>query len=85
MASPINQDTLYDLAIDCEIHFNQLRHVFVTVSSKQDFAQLCAGFEQRFAMWAAHQGVFARKGQSLDRRLRKYPDIQDLGAIAFMT
>jgi len=69
---------LYDLASECETLLEgQTSALREQVSP---LADLGAEYQQRFAIWAAHLGVFARKSQCLDTRLRNYPDIQDLVA-----
>lgn len=73
-------DILYKLAYDCESHFDQLQQALATAKENATVIQLCSESQQRFALWAAHVGVFARKSQSLDRRLRNHLDLQDLAA-----
>lgn len=80
MMSTMDDDSgvLYDLACGCEALFDtQLANLKAQASS---LADLVAEYQQRFAIWAAHLGVFARKSQSLDTRLRNHADIQDLVA-----
>ena len=73
-----NDDVLYDLASGCEALFDtQLAHL---TAQKSTLADLVTEYQQRFAIWAAHLGVFARKSQSLDTRLRNHANIQDLVA-----
>jgi hypothetical protein len=72
-----NDDVLYNLACSCEVLFEQCATQSAQPTSVAD---LVAEYQQRFAIWAAHLGVFARKSQSLDRRLRNHVDIQDLVA-----
>ncbi|KAK4081664.1 uncharacterized protein Triagg1_2405 [Trichoderma aggressivum f. europaeum] len=74
------EDLLYNLAYECEGLFYQLQEAFQKTQSEVATAQLCAEFQQRFAVWAAHLGVFARKSQCLDTRLQNHPDLQDLVA-----
>lgn len=73
-----DSDLLYDLACECEALFDvciaELRSQLSAV------AELLIEYQQRFAIWAAHLGVFARRSQSLDKRLENYPDIIDLTA-----
>jgi hypothetical protein len=73
-----DSDLLHDLACECEALFDarlaELRN------PPSPLAGLLAEYQQRFAIWAAHLGVFARKSQSLDRRLANHPDIVDLAA-----
>lgn len=73
-------DLLYNLAYECEGLFYQLQEAFGNRQSEVATVELCAEFQQRFAVWAAHLGVFARKSQCLDTRLRNHPDLQDLVA-----
>ncbi|KLU87691.1 hypothetical protein MAPG_06685 [Magnaporthiopsis poae ATCC 64411] len=69
---------LYDLACGCEALFDtQLANL---TAQESPLVDLVAEYQQRFAIWAAHLGVFARKSQSLDTRLRNHADIQDLVA-----
>lgn len=72
------EDTLYKLGCDCESHFDQLGQALTTARANPPVIQLCGEFQQRFAIWAAYLGLFARKSQSLDRRLRNFQDLQDL-------
>ncbi|KAL6836583.1 hypothetical protein J3E69DRAFT_32659 [Trichoderma sp. SZMC 28015] len=74
------EDLLYNLAYECEGLFYQLQEAFQNTQSEVATVELCAEFQQRFAVWAAHLGVFARKSQCLDTRLRNHPDLQDLVA-----
>ncbi|KAL6829745.1 hypothetical protein V8C40DRAFT_168253 [Trichoderma camerunense] len=74
------EDLLYNLAYECEGLFYQLQEAFQNTQSEVSTVELCAEFQQRFAVWAAHLGVFARKSQCLDTRLRNHPDLQDLVA-----
>lgn len=74
------EDLLYNLAYECEGLFYQLQEAFQKTQSEVATVELCAEFQQRFAVWAAHLGVFARKSQCLDTRLRNHPDLQDLVA-----
>ncbi|KLU82018.1 hypothetical protein MAPG_01097 [Magnaporthiopsis poae ATCC 64411] len=73
-----DSDVLYDLACECEALFDvrlaELRN------QQSPLTELLAEHQQRFTIWAAHLGVFARKSQSLDKRLENYPDIVDLAA-----
>ncbi|AEO71873.1 uncharacterized protein THITE_49644, partial [Thermothielavioides terrestris NRRL 8126] len=73
-----DSDLLYNLACGCEALFEtQVANLRAQTSPAAD---LVADFQQRFAIWASHLGVFARKSQSLDTRLRNHSDIQDLVA-----
>ncbi|KAL7950104.1 hypothetical protein V8C42DRAFT_340972 [Trichoderma barbatum] len=73
------EDILYNLAYECEGLFDQLQEALFQ-NTKSQFIELCVEFQQRFAIWAAHIGVFARKSQCLDKRLQNHPDLQDLVA-----
>ncbi|RFU77283.1 hypothetical protein TARUN_4959 [Trichoderma arundinaceum] len=75
-----NEDLLYNLAYECEELFDQLQQALHKTKSEITTIELCAEFQQRFAIWAAHLGVFARKSQCLDTRLQNLPDLQDLVA-----
>ncbi|SPQ27139.1 50fb5322-f6f5-45bd-bf2d-c3b8a4488d95 [Thermothielavioides terrestris] len=73
-----DSDLLYNLACGCEALFEtQVANLRAQTSPAAD---LVVDFQQRFAIWASHLGVFARKSQSLDTRLRNHSDIQDLVA-----
>ncbi|KAM4057604.1 hypothetical protein HRG_009241 [Hirsutella rhossiliensis] len=74
-----SKDLLYILACECESLFDQLQDSSLT-SHLDATADLCAEFQQRFAIWAAHLGVFARRSNCLDTRLRNHADLQDLVA-----
>ncbi|KAK4187619.1 hypothetical protein QBC35DRAFT_409984 [Podospora australis] len=63
---------LYNLACRCE----ELFDTPISGALKDQWSEC----QQRFAIWTSHLGVFARKSQSLDTRLRPVPDIQDLVA-----
>lgn len=76
----MEQDLLYNLAYDCEGYFDQLLEAFQKAKSEVMAIELCVEFQQRFAIWTAYLGVFARKSQCLDTRLRNLPDLQDLVA-----
>ncbi|KAK7699053.1 hypothetical protein SLS64_011967 [Diaporthe eres] len=65
------------MACQCEELFDELRSAAV---GERVFVDICAEYQSRFAIWAAHIGVFARKSQCLDTRLRGYPELQDLCA-----
>ncbi|KAL8305772.1 hypothetical protein RB601_009315 [Gaeumannomyces tritici] len=73
-------DVLYDLACECEALFDTQSANLRAQTSSLSVANLVAEYQQRFAIWAAHLGVFARRSQSLDTRLRNHADIQDLVA-----
>lgn len=75
-----NEDLLYRLAYECEDLFDQLQDAFQKTKAEVITIELCTEFRQRFAIWAAHLGVFARKSQCLDTRLQKFPDLHDLVA-----
>ncbi|KAK1246370.1 hypothetical protein MKX08_000172 [Trichoderma sp. CBMAI-0020] len=74
------EGTLYSLAYDCEGLFDQLQKVFQKTKFEVATIEVCADLQQRFAIWAAHLGVFARKSQCLDTRLEIHPDLHDLVA-----
>ncbi|KAL7937887.1 hypothetical protein V8C35DRAFT_319942 [Trichoderma chlorosporum] len=74
------EDLLYNLAFECETLFSQLPETILKTRSEVATIELCTEFQQRFAIWAAHLGVFARKSQCLDTRLQNHPDLQDLVA-----
>lgn len=69
-------EPIYRLACQCERLFDTL--VAHLPAQQTPITRLCTEYQQRFALWAAHLGVFARKSQCLDRRLRNLPDLQDL-------
>jgi hypothetical protein len=71
-ADAFDGNLLYNLACECEERFD------TPFSGSSE--PLWAEYQQRFALWTSHLGVFARESQSLDTRLRKVPDIQDLVA-----
>ncbi|EAQ84990.1 hypothetical protein CHGG_09004 [Chaetomium globosum CBS 148.51] len=73
-----DSDLLYDLACESEALFDARIAEFRSQQSR--VAELLIEYQQRFAIWAAHLGVFARPSQSLDKRLENYPDIVDLTA-----
>ncbi|CAH0058706.1 unnamed protein product [Clonostachys solani] len=71
-------DLLYDLASECEDLLDQKSKELSRIDSKSAILGLCDEFQQRFAMWAEHLGVFARRSQCLDTRLRNHPDLREL-------
>lgn len=71
-------DLLYNLACHCETLFDT--HLAGAEEHRLPRVSLIAEYQQRFAIWAAYLGVFARKSQSLDARLQNHPDVQDLVA-----
>ncbi|TGJ86467.1 hypothetical protein E0Z10_g2279 [Xylaria hypoxylon] len=75
MSNVISEDFLYNLACECEALFDELRDTPAKTNS-----ELFTEFQQRFAIWAANLGVFARKSQCLDTRLRNSQYLQDLVA-----
>ncbi|KAJ5750907.1 hypothetical protein N7533_007935 [Penicillium manginii] len=75
-----SEDVLYRLACECEVLFDQLQETLPQTKLEVTTTDLFAEFQQRFSIWAAHLGVFARKSQCLDTRLRNLPDLQDLVA-----
>ncbi|KAH7322581.1 hypothetical protein B0I35DRAFT_184255 [Stachybotrys elegans] len=78
MSMETDQDTLYHLGYDCETWFNKLEQTCNLRNVQAATAILCRDFQQRFAIWAAYLGVFARKSQCLDRRIHNHPDLKDL-------
>lgn len=74
------EDLLYNLSYECESHFDKLLEISQNIKPEVATIELCAEFQQRFAIWTAYLGVFARKSQCLDTRLRNIPDLQDLVA-----
>ncbi|KAJ5899927.1 hypothetical protein N7495_004671 [Penicillium taxi] len=74
------EDVLYRLACECEGLFDQLQENLLKIKLEATIIDLFAEFQQRFSIWAAHLGVFSRKSQCLDTRLRNLPDLQDLVA-----
>jgi hypothetical protein len=75
-----SEDVLYRLACECEELFDQLQETLPKTKLEVTTIDLFAEFQQRFSIWGAHLGVFARKSQCLDTRLRDLPDLQDLVA-----
>lgn len=75
-----DEDLLYTLAYECESQFNKLLQALQSAKPEGSIKELCSEFQQRFAIWTAYLGVFARKNQCLDTRLRNFPDLQDLVA-----
>ena len=73
-----DSDLLYNLATACEELFDTpaLASSVRTHQIEEQWTEC----QQRFSIWASQLGVFARKNQSLDARLRKVPDVQDLVA-----
>ncbi|KAJ5792653.1 uncharacterized protein N7503_008631 [Penicillium pulvis] len=69
-------EPIYDMARQCERLFDSL----ITPLSAQEtpLSSLLTDYQQRFALWSNHLGVFARKSQCLDWRLRTLPDFQDI-------
>ena len=66
------EDLLYSMACKCE----ELFDAPISGAAADKWQEL----RQRFAIWTSYMGVFARKSQCLDARLRKAPDIKDLVA-----
>ncbi|KAI9155264.1 Ankyrin repeat domain-containing protein [Paramyrothecium foliicola] len=71
MSGETSNDLLYELGCDCEDLFDQLHLASTTAKSNKSLIQLFVDFQRRFAIWAAHFGVFAPPSQSLDRRLHQ--------------
>ncbi|UKZ60138.1 uncharacterized protein TrAtP1_001422 [Trichoderma atroviride] len=72
------EDLIYTLAYECESQFNKLIQALPKAKPEGPIIELCADYQQRFAIWTAYLGVFARRSQCLDTRLRNFPDLQDL-------
>ncbi len=72
-------DLLYNLACDCETLFDER---LAELKSKElgSIAELVAEYQHGFSAWAANLGVFARKSQSLDTRLKNHPNVADIVA-----
>jgi hypothetical protein len=73
-----DEEVLYTPASGCEGMFVDLHEALEKSGAATSVNELCTEFQQRFAAWTAHLGVFARKSQCLDTRLRNFPDLQDL-------
>ncbi|KAH7118151.1 fungal-specific transcription factor domain-containing protein [Dactylonectria estremocensis] len=74
-------ESIYRLACECERLFDQRINEQDSQESFQyttRVLRLLAELRHRFAAWAAHSGVFAKRSLCLDRRLSNLPDIQDL-------
>jgi hypothetical protein len=69
-------ELIYKLACECEKLFDT--QISQLPGQQTAITSLFTEYQQRFAVWAAHLGVFSRKSQCLDRRLRNLPDLQDL-------
>lgn len=63
---------IYTLAMECKTLF--------TTSLEDNRAQESnlRQYEHRFLLWASFLGVYANEKSSLDRRLRRAPEIRDL-------
>ncbi|CAG9980543.1 unnamed protein product [Clonostachys byssicola] len=72
------EDILYRLGTECEGLFEDVHDALESAKSATGLDELCSDFQQRFAIWTAHLGVFAPKNQCLDTRLRNFPDLQDV-------
>ena len=72
-SSPLNR-----LACECEGLFDEIQNILTPRKLEDGVVELCTDYQQHFAIWAAHLGVFAREGQCLDTRLRGNPDLEDL-------
>ncbi|KAK1755454.1 hypothetical protein QBC47DRAFT_189683 [Echria macrotheca] len=75
---PFDSDLLYNLATACEELFDTV--ISACSALKHQHEEQWTECQQRFSIWASQLGVFARRNQSLDARLRKVPDVQDLVA-----
>jgi hypothetical protein len=69
-------ETIYDVAADCEGLFAQVQAQLRASSSIA--ANLFEEYQHGFIAWTAYLGVFANKDVCLDRRLRRHPELQDL-------
>jgi len=78
MAKAIEEvgDTIYTFAADCEELFSQ---VHAQLKAKiPAITNLFQEYQHRFVSWTAYLGIFADKSVCLDRRLRRYPEVQDI-------
>ncbi|KAK4449838.1 hypothetical protein QBC34DRAFT_404047 [Podospora aff. communis PSN243] len=76
-----DSDLLYNLATECEELFDTLVSPLDPARKlEHQHEQQWTECQQRFSIWASQLGVFAQRSQSLDARLRKVPDVQDLVA-----
>lgn len=75
MAAPATR--IYDLALQCEQGLEELQALF---ASKNDdgHSRLVQRHRERFEHWAGYLGVFAVPQASLDRRLEKNSQTQEL-------
>ncbi|KAK3349608.1 hypothetical protein B0T25DRAFT_548547 [Lasiosphaeria hispida] len=71
-----DENVLYNLALMCEGLFDS--PAFGHPGTRQQIISQWKEYQQRFAIWTSQLGVFARQSQSLDARLRKVPEVQDL-------
>jgi len=69
-------DTVYDIAADCEGLFAQVQAQLRASASV--VANLFEEYQHGFIAWTAYLGVFANKAVCLDRRLRRHPELQDV-------
>lgn len=74
------KDLLCQLSYECESLFENIQRAQAPTQTETSILKACAEFQQRFSIWTAHLGVFARKSQCLDRRLQNFPDLLDLVA-----
>ena len=74
-----DHDLLYKLACQCETLFEDILEAVKTETNSM-VVKLLSEYQQQFAIWGTHLGVFAERTQSLDTRLRTFPDLQDLVA-----
>ncbi|KAL6823336.1 hypothetical protein V8C40DRAFT_34735 [Trichoderma camerunense] len=72
--TPQSEDRIYNLACECEELFKK----HLSQGHSPLVASLLAEYQQRFSLWTAYLGVFARPSQSLDRRLQILHDIRDI-------
>lgn len=68
-------ESIHKLSCECEESLDAQVSSFAESSTTRS---LLAEYQQRFAIWTANVGVFARQSQSLDRRLMKAPEVRDM-------
>ncbi|KAH7393804.1 hypothetical protein DE146DRAFT_107463 [Phaeosphaeria sp. MPI-PUGE-AT-0046c] len=71
-----DDDTIYELAGDCEELLLQGRDMLGTEDTKTQL--LLDEYLERFTSWTDFLGVFAKRSLSLDRRLQHHAHLQDL-------
>ncbi|PTB47792.1 hypothetical protein M431DRAFT_68130, partial [Trichoderma harzianum CBS 226.95] len=72
--TPQAEDRIYILACECEELFKK----HLSKGHSPIITSLLAEYQQRFSIWTAYLGVFARPSQCLDRRLQTLHDIRDI-------